>query len=167
MNIRKFIDKFKKKKIVMKEENVLPLEEEITEPFIFKYNSICPALSIICLNKNVLNTPNRFEWLSELCILFNISMNTDIYEIDKTDLTKPNEWFNKIFGYESLKNALEISNNPLLWGKYIWSLLHIISLFWTPESNNRIVYLFTNVNYILPCSDCQKHYIELIKEQKY
>jgi len=168
MNIKKFVDKLKIKK---KEEKVIeelitiPIEKD--NPFVFKYNSICPALSIICLNKNVLNTPKRFEWLSELCILFNKSMNTDIYVIDKIDLLNPNQWFNKMFGHDSLKNATEISNNPLLWGKYIWSLLHIISLFWTVENNEHIVYLLENVNYILPCLDCQKHYIELIKDHKY
>jgi hypothetical protein len=151
--------------IVKKNINKLKTEINIKKDgnsFVFKYNSIYPALSIICLNKHVLNTPYRFKWISELCVLFNISMDTSIYKINEIDLTDPDKWFNKIFGYNSFKNADRISNNPLLWGKYIWALLHIVSLFWTEKTNKIIVYLLENVNYILPCLECQKHYSEYI-----
>ena len=159
MNLRKFVNSLKKSH----KTTVVKQEENIKNPFIFKYNSICPAISIICLNKRVLNTPERFLWLSELFNLFNRSMITDIYKINEEDLINPNQWFNTTFGHDLFYNANEMSNNPVLWGKYIWSLLHIVSLFWTSETNSRIVFLLENVNYILPCQDCQKHYIDLIK----
>ena len=170
MNIRKLVDKFKRPKPVITTTTVGGKEEEVEDsqknPFVFKYNSICPAISILILNRSVLNTPGRIAWLSELFNLFNKSMNTTTYKINEDDLISPHIWFNETFGHDVFFNAKEISNNPLLWGKYIWSLLHIVSLFWTPETNSSIVYLFQNVNYILPCEECQKHYIDLINKYK-
>ena len=56
-------------------------------------------------------------------------MNTDKYKIDETDLRNPDKWFKTTFGHHLFKSSKEISYNPVLWGKYIWALLHIISLF--------------------------------------
>ena len=166
MNLRKFVDKLKPKKNNFNPKKI-KLEDEVPQdPFIFKYNSICPAISIICLDIYPLNTPGRLLWLSELFSLFNTCMNTDIYKITQDDLIYPSKWFTATFGHDLFFNAKEISNSPLLWGKYIWSLLHIVSLFWTKETHSTVVFLLTNVNYILPCQDCQKHYVDLIKDQK-
>lgn len=169
MSIQKLFNKLKVPSIKFKNKKVM-IDElgDINIPFIFKYNSICPAISIIMLDRDILNTPNRLYWLSELFILFNMSMNTDKYKINEIDLLiqNKNKWFKEIFGHDLFKNSNEISYKPELWGKYIWALLHIVSLFWTPETHSIIVHLIENVNYILPCSKCQTHYSQLIIENK-
>ena len=174
MSIQKLFNKLKVSSIKRKsnKNEKLMIDElgypntDINTPFIFKYNSICPAISIILLDRDILNTPNRFNWLCKLFVLFNISMNTDKYKIEEIDLKNPNKLFKTTFGHDLFKKSKEISYNPVLWGKYIWALLHIVSLFWTPETNSIIINLLENVNYILPCSKCQIHYSQLINENK-
>lgn len=140
-------------KILIDDSN---LKEE--SPFEFKYNSICPAISIIILEPN----KETFLWLSELCNLFNITLNTDKFLINEYDLDNMNDWFNKVFGHNTWKNAKTYKNKPSLWGKYIWALLHTISTFWTKYSNKHIIYLIKNTGDILPCLKCKKHYKEVI-----
>ena len=115
-------------------------KETNNEPFIFEYKTIFPAISIISLC-NSLNNVSKYKWLEQLCILFNKNMKTDKYQINIDDLNNPDVWFSKIFNNTILKYNKSFINNPKEWGPYIWSLVHLISLFWTTESNDNIVYL--------------------------
>jgi hypothetical protein len=143
-------------------DNIIDNGIENEKPFLFKYNSICPAISIILLE---INKTKLFLWLHELCKLFNISMNTDKYIIDKTDLVdtiSSNKWFNRIFDNNVWDKAKISANNPSLWGKYIWALIYIIGLFWTEKSKNHIAYLLKHIGDILPCLKCRTHFNHLL-----
>ena len=157
MSFRNFVNKIKNSN-VKKEE-----KQSLNEPFVFKYSSLCPALSIILIDKNI-DIDKKYDWILELCDLFNMSMNTKIYQINPDDLYTPNEWFNKIFSNNLWVYSEISSKNPKIWGPYVWALLHIISLFWTNRSNDSVVYLIKNIANILPCVECRKHYSELISK---
>jgi len=54
-----------------------------------------------------------------------------------------------------------------LWGSEAWSFLHNITFNYplNPNNNDKINYydFFKNISYILPCSECKKHYTILFK----
>lgn len=150
-----YLKNFKLKKKISK---VVIDNNQEKAPFEFKYNTICPAISIIILEAD----KETFLWISELCNVLNITLNTKKFVINEDDLNDMNRWFNKVFGHNTWQNAKTYKNKPSLWGKYIWALLHIISIFWTKYSSKHINYLIKNTADILPCLKCKKHYKEII-----
>lgn len=137
--------------------------------FVFSYVSICPALSVILTDKKVVNTvknmKNLFDWIKNLFKLFNIIMKTNIYVVNENDLEYNNidGFFKKIFDRSLWPYSETALKTPKLWGKYIWSLLHIISLFWTESTSYYVYYLIKNASDILPCIKCKNDYIELFE----
>ena len=136
--------------------------------FVFSYVSICPAISIIISDKKFVNTKenrkNLFQWLDTLFKLFNNVMKTNIYVINENDLDNENEFFERIFNRSIWPYYKTSLNSPKLWGKYIWSLLHIISLFWTENDSYYIYYLIKNAADILPCQKCKNDYIKMFND---
>lgn len=102
-NLRKLIYKYNKI------QNVFPFQ--------FKYESICPAISIIILEPN---KEKLLLWLTHLCSLFNMTFRVSNYTITENDMNNTKEWFTKVFGYSTWQKAESSKNNPALWGKYIW-----------------------------------------------
>lgn len=136
--------------------------------FVFSYVSICPAISIIISDKNIVNTRenrnNLYQWLNILFKLFNNSMKTDIYKINENDLDNEKDFFIKIFKEPLWPNYTEALKSPALWGKYIWSLMHIIALLWTPNNSYNVYYLIKNASDILPCEKCKTDYIKIFDD---
>lgn len=136
--------------------------------FVFSYVSICPAISIILSDKKLVNTnvnrKNLFDWLNNLFNLFNTILKTNIYIINESDLDDPHTFFKKIFNIPLWSHSNTVLKSPKLWGKYIWSLLHIISLFWTSNTSYNVYYLIKNASDILPCEKCKNDYIYIFKD---
>lgn len=137
--------------------------------FVFSYVSICPAISIIISDKKVVNTKENKEklldWLGNLFKLFNIIMKTNRYKIDENDLNNPSIFFIKIFNQQVWPYSISALKSPKLWGRYIWSLLHIISLFWTPNTSYYVYYLIKNASDILPCTKCKNDYRKIFDDK--
>ena len=137
--------------------------------FVFSYVSICPAISIIISDKKIVNTNENkeklLEWLSNLFKLFNIIMKTNRYIITEDDLSNSSIFFKRSFNQQIWPYTESALKSPKLWGRYIWSLLHIISLFWTPSTSYYVYYLIKNASDILPCAKCKSDYIKIFDDK--
>ena len=141
----------------------IEIDKEEDKKFEFKYNTICPAISMITLK----NDNSTYLWISTLFELFNKVMLSDKFVISNYDLDKGNRhnWFQRVFDCQIWEYSDAASKSPKIWGKYYWGLLHLISLFWTTENHMSIVYLLLNLHYILPCEQCKKHYLAFLENK--